>query len=104
MTTAPTKFRVGSATIVFGVLSAFFLLSHSLIFEPRAIAAKLPPGTGVWAAVRFTIPLFGVTAIALWTINATQSEKQSWIFAGLAFVIALIIYGAWISHLALGFA
>jgi cellobiose-specific phosphotransferase system component IIC len=54
--------------------------------EPRALRY----------AVIATIPMVVVTAIAMITVNVSQSEGRSWLFAVVAFLVSAVGFVLWI--------
>jgi hypothetical protein len=105
MTKAPRRLQVGSAAIVFGIASvSWFLLAWSTIEKIAQGVPNASPATNLKLAIGVTIPLVIVTGIALFVRNTTGSETQSWIAAGVAFVIAAIGFVSWLSYWATSYS
>ncbi len=105
MTTAPKRFRIGSATVVFAIGSCAWFVFVWSVLSP--VAAKVPPASGggvLRYALIATIPMLIVTAIACITVNVTQSEGVSWLVTGVAFVIGALMFVSWMGPYALSAA
>ena len=91
------RFRIGSATIVFAIAScAWFVFVWTTM---QAMLPKIVTNPGPQAiryAVIATIPMVVVTAIALITVNVSQSEGLSWLFSVVAFLIGAVGFALWI--------
>lgn len=101
MTTAPKRFRIGSATVVFAIGScAWFVFVLSVLKQaPRATL-----GLMLRYALIATIPMLIITSIACITVNVSGSEGVSWLVAGVAFVIGAFLFVQWLGFYALGAA
>jgi hypothetical protein len=91
------RFRIGSATIVFAIASCAwfaFVWRTMLGMLPKIVTDPEP--RAIRYAVIATIPMLVVTAIALITVNMSQSEGVSWLFAIVAFVVTAVGFVLWI--------
>ena len=102
MSSVAKRFRVGSATMVFAVVSlAWFVFALAIQKDMMSGSGRTPAEMTDIAmpyAINTTIPLVIVTAIALITVNVFQSEGLSWLFAGAAFLISAIGFVLWLSR------
>jgi hypothetical protein len=93
---AARRFRIGSATVVFAAASgAWFAFIWSTMKALLPQIMRSPEGPALRYALIAAIPLVVVTAIALITVNVSQSEATAWWFAGSAFLIAAIGFVVW---------
>jgi hypothetical protein len=91
------RFRIGSATIVFAIASCAwfaFVWSTMLAMLPKIVTDPEP--RALRYAVIATIPMVVVTAIAVITVNVSQSEGRSWLFAVVAFLVSAVGFVLWI--------
>jgi hypothetical protein len=91
------RFRIGSATIVFAIASCAwfaFVWSTMLAMLPKIVTDPEP--RALRYAVIATIPMVVVTAIAMITVNVSQSEGRSWLFAVVAFLVSAVGFVLWI--------
>jgi hypothetical protein len=91
------RYRIGSATIVFAIASCAwfaFVWTNMLAMLPKVVTNPGPQA--IRYAVIATIPMVVVTAIALITVNVSQSEGRSWLFAVVAFLIGAVGFVLWI--------
>ena len=95
--TVARRFRIGSATIVFAIASCAwfaFVWSTMLAMLPKIVTDPEP--RALRYAVIATIPIVVVTAIAMITVNVSQSEGRSWLFAVVAFLVSAVGFVLWI--------
>jgi hypothetical protein len=92
------RFRIGSATIVFAIASCvWFVVAWTTLRNMLPKMVTNPESQAVRYAVIATVPMVVVTAIALITVNASQSEGVSWLFAVLAFLIGAVGCVFWLA-------
>jgi hypothetical protein len=92
------QFRIGSATIVFAIAScAWFVFVWTTLLKMLAKTMTNPESQAIRYAVIATVPMIVVTAIASITVNVSQSEGVSWLFAVLAFLIGAVGCVVWIA-------
>jgi hypothetical protein len=92
------RFRIGSATIVFAIAScAWFAFVWTTLLAMLPKMVTNPESQAIRYAVIATIPMVVVTAIALITVNVSQSEGRSWLFAVVAFLISAVGFVLWIA-------
>jgi hypothetical protein len=101
MSPVARRFRVGSATVVFAVVSlAWFAFVLSISKDLLAGSVRSPElaDVAMSSGIKATVPLVIVTVIAFVTVNVSQSEGLSWLFAGAAFLISAIGFVLWLSR------
>ena len=108
MSPVARRFRIGSATVVFAVVSlVWFVFARSTLAGLLSGSVNSPAEIADIAmshAISATIPLVIVTVIAFITVNVSQSEGLSWLFAGAAFLISAIGFVLWMSRQVLSVA
>jgi hypothetical protein len=96
--TIARRFRIGSATVVFAIASCTwfaFVWSTMQVLLPQMM--RDPGAHALRYALVAAIPMILVTAIAMITVNVSQSEGLSWLFAGVAFLVSAIGFTLWIA-------
>jgi hypothetical protein len=92
------QFRIGSATVAFAIAScAWFVFVWTNLLKMLSKTVTNPESQAIRYALIATVPMVVVTAIASITVNVSQSEGLSWLFAVLAFLIGAVGCVVWMA-------
>jgi hypothetical protein len=101
---AARRFRIGSATVVFATASGAFAFVWSTMVAMLPKMVTDPGPQAIRYSVIATVPMIIITAIAFISVNVSQSEGASWLYAGIALLATAIGFVLWLSRYVLAAA
>jgi hypothetical protein len=103
---AARRFRIGSATVVFATASGAwfaFVWSTMVAMLPKMVTDPGPQAIR-YSAIATAPMMIIITAIAFISVNVSQSEGASWLYAGIALPATAIGFVLWLSRYVLAAA